>query len=105
MEIGTYLVFFAGQILHLLERADGVAASALPNGVKTIWQFIAKNKFQISGQFFLALIIYWFVIDNPKVMNLEGLGGGYKTQFALSGALGWFADSLGDKVFKRIGLA
>lgn len=104
-ETFMYLVFFAGQLLHLLERADGTAKSSLPNGVKTIREFVVKNKYQIVGQVFLALVVYWLVIDNPKVVNIEALGTGYKTRLALAGALGWFADSFSDKVFKRLGLA
>lgn len=100
-----YAVFFAGQIFHLLEQATGIAASTLPNGVATLGEYLRQRKWQLVGQVFVALLLFWFVFDNPKLLNLADLGMGYRTRLALAGMLGWFADSASRKLFLRFGMA
>jgi hypothetical protein len=98
----VWLLYFFGQLLHILSSAY-LAIRSNKNNVQTLIEYLKSRVIPLVSRLFLSTLAFIIVWDNPK-LNIEfsqyitnGL-----TQAAMAGILGWFSDSLFDKVVALI---
>lgn len=92
-----WLVYFTAQILHVLLGAHLAIKSKL-NGLCGLRGYLAARWIPIVCRVFLASCTFAIVWANPFLFNMQKFVSTPTSQVALAGILGWFSDSLFDKV-------
>lgn len=101
--VGVWLFYAVGQGLHLLLGAHLSLASKL-NSVTTYREYFLIKAVPLACRLFLVTMAFILVWDNPKVVDLSGLAITTLKKCAFAGLLGFFSDSLFDKVMGFIPL-
>jgi len=86
-----------GQFLHILLIANAASRSSL-NAFKTLQDYFRARWVPIVGRAFLSILAFILIWDNPKLVDLDSWLPGLAQEGALAGILGWFSDSVLDKV-------
>lgn len=104
-EVGVWAVYFIGQMIHTFLKANVVAAGRRKAGqAYTAMQYWRDNRWEIIARKFLGACAFLFIWDNPHVVNLtsEGSKIGFRTLLAAAGIVGYFSDSLLEKITPKI---
>ncbi len=101
-----WAVYTLGQFLHTATKADAAADVAIAKGAtyrEGFRAYLFKNRRQIIARKFLGFCMFPIVWDNPSLVGLTELFEkiGPAALVGAGGILGWFSDSVGDKVFSR----
>lgn len=102
--LGTYGIWFCyavGQLLHLLLGAHISIHSNL-NSVTTYKSYFCYRWVPIVCRLFLTTMTFMIFWGNPTVLDLTKYMPTTSTQIAMAGILGWFSDSVFDKVLALI---
>ena len=97
------VAYMLAQLIHMFLDAFYAAAS-----VNTRWQsvrhYLAANGQKLISQLVLSVAFYFVVlVENPQLLGSLGFGS-LKIGFGLALMLGWFIDSLLDKLLGGWGL-
>jgi hypothetical protein len=96
-----WLVYVLGQLVHIFVRAAYAVQSKL-NSVKSYRDYFYFKWPVIVSRFFIALAVFPLVWDNPKLFNIDGFILSAQSAAGIAAILGWFSDSLLDKILGLI---
>jgi hypothetical protein len=99
--LGVWCFYIAGQFLHLLLGAHLALASKL-NSVTTYSEYLRIRWVPILCRLFLTTAAFVIVWGNPAILELTRFMPTVATQIAMAGILGWFSDSVFDKLLGMI---
>jgi len=99
--LAIWLLYFIGQALHVLLAANLVIKSKL-NAVSSLGSYFQLRWIPLVCRLFLTTLSFMIVWENPVLFNLEHLIPTVGTQAAMAGILGWFSDSVFDKLISLI---
>jgi hypothetical protein len=95
--LAVWLLYFIGQALHVLLTAQLVIRSKL-NALQNLSQYFQDRWIPLVCRLFLTCLAFMIVWENPVLFNFEHLIPTFGTQVAMAGILGWFSDSVFDKL-------
>lgn len=95
--LGVWGFYIAGQALHLLLGAHLSIQSKL-NSVTSYSEYLRIRWVPITCRLFLTTLAFVIVWDNPAVMDLARFMPTVAARIAAAGILGWFSDSVFDKL-------
>jgi len=99
--LAVWILYFIGQSLHVLLAANLVIKSKL-NAVGSLRGYFALRWVPLICRLFLTTLTFVLLWNNPSIANLEKLMPTLATQVAMAGILGWFSDSVFDKVISMV---
>jgi hypothetical protein len=99
--ITVWLLYFIGQALHILLAANLVIKSKL-NSVDSLRTYFALRWVPLVCRLFLTTLTFVLLWNNPAIANIEKLMPTFSTQVAMAGILGWFSDSVFDKIISLV---
>lgn len=100
--LGVWSMYWAGQLLHILLVASLTIKSSLPNGITSVTSYLRAKWIPLVCRMFLTTAAFMIVWDNPQMVNIQAYTHGILATSALAGLLGWFSDSVFDKVLSFI---
>jgi hypothetical protein len=99
--LGVWIMYMLGQFLHILLTAN-LAVHSKINGIASFGIYFKTRWIPIVCRLFLTTLTFVLVWDNPALVNIESLMHTTATQIAMAGILGWFSDSVFDKVLSVV---
>lgn len=100
-DLVVWILYLIGQSLHILLAANLVIKSKL-NAVDSLATYLALRWIPLLCRFFLTSLTFIILWNNPAIANIEHLMPTFSTQVAMAGILGWFSDSVFDKVISMV---
>jgi len=94
---GIWLCYFVGQLLHIAFVANAAIQSKI-NAVNTWPAYFKVRWIPLVSRGFLSVMAFLLVWDNPRVIDMDNYIDTAKTAIAMAGILGYFSDSVLDKV-------
>jgi hypothetical protein len=89
-------------LLHMLSVAN-LATKSKNRTTHSMKEYLSWRWVPISCRVFLSILAFVLVWDNPSLINgIDRFMGAPSSQIAIAGILGWFSDSLLDKVVSAI---
>jgi hypothetical protein len=99
--LSVWLLYFIGQALHVLLTAHLTIRSTL-NALTSYEEYFRLRWMPLVCRIFLTTLAFMIIWANPRLFGLERLMPTLATQAAMAGILGWFSDSLFDKLVAMI---
>jgi site-specific DNA-methyltransferase (adenine-specific) len=96
-----FILFLGSQVLHLLATAF-YAAQSTHTSWQSVRQYIEVNAGKLLTQLVLSIALILIVMENPDALGRLGIP--FKLSPGLAIVLGWFVDSLLDKLLGFWGL-
>ncbi len=94
-------MYAVGTFLHILLVANQAVRSKC-GGTETIKEYLAWRWVPISCRIFLSMLAFVLVWNNPALIDIDRFMSTTSSQIAIAGILGWFSDSVLDKVVGMI---
>lgn len=94
-------MYAVGTFLHILLVANQAVRSK-SDGKHTIKEYLAWRWVPIGCRIFLSMLAFVLVWNNPSVIDIDRFMSTTSSQVAIAGILGWFSDSVLDKVIGMI---
>src|SRR5712692_11011983 len=95
-------VYVVGVLLHMLSVAN-LATQSKNRTTHSMREYLSWRWVPISCRVFLSILAFVLVWDNPSLINgIDRFMGAPSSQIAIAGSLGWFSDSLRDRVVSAI---
>lgn len=104
---GSIILFILSQVIHILANAF-YAAKNVNTQWKSIGHYLQSNAQKLMTQLVTSVAVFMIILENPNLLDTIGLGS-VKVLFLLHGygsalLLGWFFDSITEKVLGFWGL-
>jgi hypothetical protein len=96
-----FILFLGSQVLHLLATAF-YAAQSTHTSWQSVRQYVQVNAGKLLTQLVLSIALILIVMENPDALGRLGIP--FKLSPGLAIVLGWFVDSLLDKLLGFWGL-
>lgn len=99
LHICVAFFFIGSQVCHTFSKAWEVPG-------RTTKQYWCENRSLILRRKWLGLSTFLLIWNNPYAIDLSGLADklGFVATLGAAGILGWFTDSVSDKVIRKLGL-
>jgi hypothetical protein len=94
-------MYAVGVFLHILLVAN-LAVRSKCGGTHTIKEYLTWRWVPISCRIFLSILAFVLVWNNPALIDIDRFMSTASSQMAIAGILGWFSDSVLDKVIGMI---
>lgn len=98
---GVWSLYIIGNALHVLLKAQAAKQSTL-NSLSDISGYLKLHWVVIASRFFLNTMAFVFIWHSPWLVDLDKLNLPLASRLALAGMLGWFSDSVFDKVISLL---
>lgn len=95
------LFYNLGQLFSILIAAYIVSQSSV-NNINNISHYFKARFLPVMARWFLCTCLFLFVWGNPAVLDIERFMPNFAAHLGVSGILGWFSDSLWDKVLAAV---
>lgn len=96
----SFLLYVCAIALHTLSRA-GMAAKSEYGPWNSLKAYVGAHLYQLIPQWFLGLMLFLVLWDNAAAygpLQIPALGDTPLVKLGLAGVLGWFSDSILDKL-------
>ena len=99
--LGSMALYGVGMFLHILMVAN-LAVHSKGGAINDFKTYLSTRWIPISCRIFLSILAFVLLWDNPALFDIDRFMTTASSQVAISGVLGWFSDSLLDKLISFV---
>lgn len=96
-----WVMYVIGQFLHIISTAY-YAIISHKNATDSFGKYLAVRWVPIVSRLFLTTATFVLAWNNPSILDLERFMPNVASKIAMACILGWFSDSLFDKVISLV---